>query len=89
MLAGNMKYRPWEFENETRLSVILKQNKSMEDLRHIYAGISDALINNMEIMYCPWIEETVFDKVSSCIDEVAGIKMKHKRSEIAEQVDQL
>jgi hypothetical protein len=88
-LAGNIKYYPWEFERETRLAVILKQNKSTEDLRHIYAGLNDLLIQKMEITYCPWIEDTVYDKITSCLDEVAGFKLKHKRSVIAGQVDQI
>lgn len=60
-LAGNIKYDAWEFENETRLSVILKQNGAKFDLSNIYANISEELLDKLVITYNPWIEDTVYE----------------------------
>lgn len=88
-LAGNIKYDAWEFENETRLSVILKQNGAKFDLSNIYANISEELLDTLVITYNPWIEDTVYNAIKRSLDEIAGRKLKHSKSSIHGEVGEL
>lgn len=92
-MAGFIKYDAWEFERETRLSVLLENIRINDDIknnniRYIYARINDELIKNMGITYNPWISELLKTELQKSIDEVANYELNHNLSanngEIAE-----
>lgn len=91
-LAGTIKYDAWEYEKESRLAVILHQNKPVEDFQnitHIYAGLTDEFIQGLSITYSPWINDTVFEQLKTSIDNLAGVPLKHKRSTLQGEIAEL
>lgn len=89
-LAGTIKYDAWEYEREARLSVVLHQeNEFPQDITHIYAGLSDELISKMTIVYNPWINDTLFQTLSESIDNIAGCKLNHKKSDLHGEITEL
>ena len=89
-LAGTIKYDAWEYEREARLSVVLHQEpSSLSEITHIYAGLTDDLIQKMTVTYSPWISETLFQVLSENIDALAGCKLTHKKSTLHGEITEL
>ena len=88
-LAGTIKYDAWEYERESRLSVVLYNNHDLNDsngLMHIYAGLSDQLIKKTTILFNPWIDADVKAVLQNSINELAGSPLKYKTSELNGEV---
>ncbi len=89
-LAGTIKYDAWEYEKETRLSVVLHQEEDTPgDITHIYAKLTDELIKKMTVIYNPWINDTLFQVLSENIDNIAGFKLNHKKSDLHGEITEL
>lgn len=88
-LAGTIKYDAWEYEKETRLSVVLHQenlNDTQKDVKYIYAGLNDDFIKNINIRFSPWIPEEVQIELSKSIKNLAGFDLNCKMSELNGEV---
>ena len=88
-LAGTIKYDAWEYEKETRLAVVLHQdrvNNNQNDVKYIYAGLNEDFIKKIQIRYSPWISEDVQKELESSINSMAGIELKHKKSDLYGEV---
>ena len=81
-LAGSVKYDAWEYEKEARLSVILRENLQRSDIRHIYFGLTDEFIQKLTIRYSPWTSTEIIEELSKTIDNLAGVPLKHKKSDL-------
>lgn len=88
-LAGTVKYDAWEYEKETRLSVILRENSRRKDIRYVYLGLSDDFIKKLTITYSPWTSLEMIEELSKVIDTLAGFPLKHKKSELFGEIGAL
>lgn len=91
-LSGTIKYDAWEYERESRLSVIMHQNNCSNQrvlMPHLYVGLTDEFIKKLSITYSPWINNTVFDELTKSIDNLAGCRLVHKRSSLQGEVAEL
>ena len=88
-LAGTIKYDAWEYERESRLTVVLHNNHDINgnnDLTHIYAGLSEQLIKKTTILFSPWIDADVKAELQKSIDGLARTQLKYKASELEGEV---
>ena len=91
-LAGTIKYDAWEYEKETRLAVILHPNSNMDscdDIKYIFADLNEEFIKKLQIRFSPWIPEEVQNEMSSCINCLAGVKLKYYKSGLHGEVSVL
>ena len=88
-LAGFVKYDAWEFEKETRLRVVLRDDTGQCNVSHIYAGIDDALVSEMGVCYNPWIADSLRYELIRSIDRLAGHPLHHTLSQIHGEIDEL
>ena len=88
-LAGTIKYDAWDYEKEARLAVILhrnSQNRNLNEITHIYAGLSNEFIDNLTITYSPWIDDEIFNHLKTSINTLVGREIKHKRSTLQGEI---
>lgn len=90
-LAGTIKYDAWEYEREARLAIVIhnSDNAQFQNLNCIYAGLSEEFIKKLTITYSPWINDTMYEVLKASIDNIAGYKLKHKKSSLQGQVGEL
>ncbi len=84
-LAGTIKYNAWEYERESRLSVIIHhevdtKNNSKEELKYIFAGLTDDFIKTLTVRFSPWIPDDVQKVLELSLDSLAGFPLKYKKS---------
>lgn len=88
-LAGTIKYDSWEYEKESRIAVVLHQDKvntHQGDVKYIYAGLNDDFLSKLKIRYSPWIPEDVQIELSKTINNLAGVEVTPLKSDLHGEV---